>query len=103
MSEALCAFACNSSILPITVAGDAGQRVIVAHGRADGTEIARGVAAAEMGEIAHDAGLAVAFGLGVGLGDVDPARDVHMAARRIGAQARRRLHEQRAIVRALPR
>ena len=52
----------------------AGERPVVAGAGADGAEIARGVAAAEMGEIAHDAGFAFALGLGIGLGDINPTR-----------------------------
>ena len=44
-----------------------------------------------MREVAQDAGLAVAPRRRVGLGDVDKAGDIDMAARRIGAPRRGRL------------
>ena len=55
-----------------------------------------------MGEVAHDAGLALAPRLGVGLGHIDPARDIDMSARRIGAQRLGGLLESGPIGRGLP-
>ena len=77
------------------------QRVVVAGARADvlrhRAEIARGVAAGEVREVLHDAFFALALGLGVGFGDIDPARHVDVAARAVGSPLRRRLFERVAI------
>jgi hypothetical protein len=54
-------------------------------------EIAGRRAAEEVREVPDDAVLAVAPGLGIGLGDVDPARHVDLAMGGVGGQARRRL------------
>src|SRR5216683_222680 len=55
-------------------------------------------AAGEMALVAQDAGLALGARLGVGLGDIDPAGDVDMAARRVAAQGSGRLLERGAVL-----
>ena len=75
----------------------AGQRVVVARFGADilrhGAEIAGRVTARKMRQAAEDDRLAFAPRFGVAIGDVNPARDIDVPARRIAAQRFRRLFE----------
>ena len=54
-----------------------------------GAEIPRRGRAHEVANVPHDARFGVALGRGIGLRDIDPARHVDVAARRILVQGRR--------------
>ena len=81
------------------IVGQGVHAVLLRHG----AEIPRRRRAQEVAEVMDDARFGVAFGCGIGLRDIDPARHVDVPARRILVQGRAGLLHVRPVEADLPR